>query len=320
VEQATRPVALTFSDPTATSDGPALTSTSQADSADSAAGGGGGPSVGGGSGGAAGGSDGVVLPPSEPVSVTAADDELLRGAVGARTGPADLEERLGAAFSEEPTISPLFGDPVAVAAPFGDPLAEATPSGVPLSGAGGTPVAVDDGILDTIAETATDPNVLAGTGVALLIGVRLGSSGLLCPEEARLMFTNVRLLPCLVRDGVSRQLAELTSALPATGPAAPVAALSPGLASETAATAATGSGPDAVAGGSGDVRGAWQLLRDGFDQAVRGGGREIGDGLGDSRLLIQLGMALGFVYAAFLSVWFWATRLRRRPSGERGHA
>ena len=33
--------------------------------------------------------------------------------------------------------------------------------------------------------------------------------------------------------------------------------------------------------------------------------------------MIQLGMALGFLYAAFLSVWFWATRLRGRPEGDR---
>jgi hypothetical protein len=30
----------------------------------------------------------------------------------------------------------------------------------------------------------------------------------------------------------------------------------------------------------------------------------------DSRLLMQLGVLLGTVYAAFLTIWFWATRLR----------
>ena len=31
--------------------------------------------------------------------------------------------------------------------------------------------------------------------------------------------------------------------------------------------------------------------------------------------MLQLGMLLGFVYVGFLSVWFWATRVRgpRRP-------
>jgi hypothetical protein len=61
------------------------------------------------------------------------------------------------------------------------------------------------------------------------------------------------------------------------------------------------------------LSGLAQSFRDGFEDAIEGGNREIGDGLSDSRLMIQLGMALGFVYAAFLSVWFWATRLRGQP-------
>jgi len=40
---------------------------------------------------------------------------------------------------------------------------------------------------------------------------------------------------------------------------------------------------------------------------------EDGDGLRDSRLLAQLGIVLGMVYLAFLTVWFWATRLRWNP-------
>jgi hypothetical protein len=35
-----------------------------------------------------------------------------------------------------------------------------------------------------------------------------------------------------------------------------------------------------------------------------------GAALADSRLIIQIGMALGFLYAMFISVWLWATRLR----------
>ena len=52
-------------------------------------------------------------------------------------------------------------------------------------------------------------------------------------------------------------------------------------------------------------------IADGFDQAVRGRREDDdGSGLADSRLLVQIGMLLGFVYVAFLTVWFWATRLR----------
>ena len=34
---------------------------------------------------------------------------------------------------------------------------------------------------------------------------------------------------------------------------------------------------------------------------------------GDPRAMIELGVALGLVYLAFLAVWFWATRFRVRP-------
>jgi hypothetical protein len=40
-----------------------------------------------------------------------------------------------------------------------------------------------------------------------------------------------------------------------------------------------------------------------------------GEALADSRLMIQIAMALGFLYAAFVSVWFWATRLRAPAAG-----
>ena len=53
-------------------------------------------------------------------------------------------------------------------------------------------------------------------------------------------------------------------------------------------------------------------IRDGF---LRGAGRaEVDDDEArDTRLMIQLGMLLGTVYLAFLTVWFWATRLRWNP-------
>jgi hypothetical protein len=40
-----------------------------------------------------------------------------------------------------------------------------------------------------------------------------------------------------------------------------------------------------------------------------------GESLSDSRLMIQIGMALGLLYAASVSVWFWATRLRAPAAG-----
>ena len=53
-----------------------------------------------------------------------------------------------------------------------------------------------------------------------------------------------------------------------------------------------------------------QEFHDGF---MRGAGRlaeEVSESDRDARLLRQLGYGLGFVYAAFLIVWLWATRIR----------
>ena len=40
------------------------------------------------------------------------------------------------------------------------------------------------------------------------------------------------------------------------------------------------------------------------------------ESLGDRRLMLQIGGALGLAYIGFLVVWFWATRLR--PGPQRG--
>jgi hypothetical protein len=54
-------------------------------------------------------------------------------------------------------------------------------------------------------------------------------------------------------------------------------------------------------------------LAEGFGRVTREAAGEAADGLSDTRLVVQVGMLLGVVYLAFLSVWFWATRARVRP-------
>jgi hypothetical protein len=161
--------------------------------------------------------------------------------------------------------------------------------------------------------------VLAATAVAVTVGVTLRSSRILCSGESQILFTNVRLLPCLIRDSVQQHIAPLVSALPGSGAAAPAAALSsPQAAVKGAASTATESGAVSGVGRYRGLSGLAQSFRDGFEDAIVGGNRDVGEALGDSRLMIQIGMALGFVYAAFLSVWFWATRLRGHAGHEDG--
>ena len=97
------------------------------------------------------------------------------------------------------------------------------PDGAAASAAQG---ASDSTVIDAIAATATDPQVLAVTAVAFTIGLTLHGSRILCSGEGQLMFTNVRLLPCMIRESVQHHIAPLVSALPSSGAAAPAAALS----------------------------------------------------------------------------------------------
>ena len=53
---------------------------------------------------------------------------------------------------------------------------------------------------------------------------------------------------------------------------------------------------------------------EGLSRATREAAGEGADGLNDNRLAVQLGMLFGVLYLAFLSVWFWATRVRMEPA------
>jgi hypothetical protein len=108
--------------------------------------------------------------------------------------------------------------------------------------------------------------------------------------SAQFFLANVRQIPllCGIRETVNRQVAGAAQ----LGRA--------GVAGASAVKSAVA--PDELS----------QAIRDGF---LRGAGRSgtEDDGIGDTRLLMQIGMLLGTVYLAFLTVWFWATRLRWNP-------
>jgi hypothetical protein len=292
VDQTTRPAAPTPGDVAASAGDRGETSV-----AGSAGGGGGAPG-----GGATGAED---LVPAAPGS-TGLEGGGLPG--GFPTDAAATQP--GAALSDGPAAGPTFGGADIVQPPF----AASPPADVAAAAA--PPRTGGESTFDVIAATATDPSVLtAATGLAVLVGAGLVGSRLGCAAEARLLFTNVRLLPCMVRTNVGNLIPSLTPTLPASGPAGPAAALRPAVASEgaVAGTSAVNDPPPGEIERSDARTGLLGSFRDGFEDAIQGGRRDIGDSLGDSRLMLQLGMALGFVYAGFLSVWFWATRLRRRP-------
>jgi hypothetical protein len=123
-----------------------------------------------------------------------------------------------------------------------------------------------------------------------------------------------------MRDGVERAATLLTSS---SAPAPALPAVTTGGAGGISGAESTTPLQGAVAGESATsppaddapllARGMRALpdpVREGFNLGLRGE-REIAEGISDSRLMIQLGMGLGCIYAAFLSGWFWATRVRR---------
>jgi hypothetical protein len=97
------------------------------------------------------------------------------------------------------------------------------------------------------------------------------------------MVANVRLVPSIAGATIER-----------TGVAAVDAGSRLGSGVATAAGSVLGSVVDPV--------------REGFGRAVRPTARS--DSVHDSRLLAQIGIVLGTVYLAFLTLWFWATRVR----------
>jgi hypothetical protein len=202
--------------------------------------------------------------------------------------------------------------------PIADSPAAAGPDAPAVVAPASSPIA-DDSPLAAIAEVTPDPRVLVSAAVLAavagsLIGARGGPGG---GPDMRMAFTNVRLMPCIVKAGLERQIETLSLAI-ARGGGAPASA------GATALGGAVSGGPPA-SGGDGDVPARiaaahgvadvipklFESAREGFDGVVRDAADEATDSLSDARLMTQIGMLFGFVYLGFLTVWFWATRVRR---------
>jgi hypothetical protein len=125
----------------------------------------------------------------------------------------------------------------------------------------------------------------------------------------RLAFVNARLIPCLVKVSVERQLETIGTALSRAGAAAHMTG-GPG----------SGGSSDGDAGAASRVQRLFDEVSQGFHDVVDGSMPDVvtdgdgGSGLKDTRLMTQIGMVLGLVYVGFLSIWFWATR-RRQEEG-----
>ena len=145
-----------------------------------------------------------------------------------------------------------------------------------------------DGILADAEAVAGVLPVAAAVGVSAVAAVSIVRG--VCSPSAPVMFTNVRLLPCVAGSTLERTSVAAVEAVSKLG---------------SSGSASIRSVPR-VAGAVLDP------FRDGFERAVRGPvlGEEDSESLRDGRLMAQIGIVLGTIYMAFLTIWFWATRVR----------
>jgi uncharacterized protein YoxC len=139
-----------------------------------------------------------------------------------------------------------------------------------------------------------DEALIVTAGLATLAGVAVAvrpSAGL----TTQFFLANVRQIPAVcggARGTVNRQMSAAVAGTARFG---------------AAAGGVLSSGLDVIA------ENFTQGVRDGFRGPGRPGTGTTDDGTSDTRLLMQIGMLLGTIYLAFLTVWFWATRLRWNP-------
>jgi hypothetical protein len=199
----------------------------------------------------------------------------------AGTSTAAAAETVEAALTPSPTFIP---PPVSEATtePATALVPSATETGslvIPPGGVESGPLfpggVIDDLLVGADPVTVVLP-IAAIAGIAAATAAAIGNSG--SWPGTSVAVTNARLLPTAMSDAAARL--------------------------ESAGTAVTRAGSglaDAIA----------HPVRDGFDRAVsRPLFSEDSEGLRDARLLAQIGIVLGTIYVAFLTVWFWATRVR----------
>jgi len=256
---------------------------------------------------------GDVVAGSGPVAdvVPAADVPVLPGAPAvpevSDAGPATPS------VQEIPHASPLIGlvpdvpeahGPVVAAG--GDAGSILLPDAVPdVSPVAGVDQPLDDGgsFVDPLLQGVPPQYVIAMLSVLTMtrVAVYARCGGL---ANARVVFSNVRLIPCLVGSGVERATSGFMNAVTDQASGAVSAARS------VAADRASRSG------GAVEAAPFVQQSGDGFRRAVERHDGNSEDGIGDTRLMIQLGFLVGFIYVAFLATWFWATRLRWGPGSK----
>jgi hypothetical protein len=198
------------------------------------------------------------------------------------------------------------------ASPAADPTTAAfvhsVPAAAPAPGGAGHSATVD-----ALTQVATDPRLLAATGITALAGtayVAARGAGCVAGNDAGVILNNVRLIPCLARSGVSSGGAALasvgTGVRQAAGAAAGATRQGIGVLDERLSKAAD------------DAR--RQLAERVAEPFLDGLGRAVGEPPGDSGgrggdlFFVGIGVVVGLLYAAILTLWLAIGGARRGTS------
>jgi hypothetical protein len=153
------------------------------------------------------------------------------------------------------------------------------------------------GIGANLANPATLPYLMAAAAGAAAMGITyaraFGPACQLSGGPVPLLFSSIRLLPCTAASAVEGGVSAVEGIAGRVG----------GSLKQELVNA-----KDELAGvkaGFQESHARAQRVAAGLRDELNGG-----QGAGDNRLLMQLAMLLGLAYVAFLTVWFWGTRVR----------
>jgi hypothetical protein len=263
-------------------------------------------------GASTGGSSGEAGAPPDFLQGLLADVGTLTPTAG-EAGPATIPSLLGPApitDLTEPAVATV-GEATGGATPVAPESLAETVQALPEDLAAGPRVLADllttvadagaDSVAGAVETVRTEDFLVVSGGIAAVAALAAyAGRGTAAALNAPLLFTSFRLIPCYAAEAaqqyVSNAVARTADVVRRLDSVRPTR--------ETLAEARS-----RLPSADGFVR----SFRDGFSRGAGGFMDDEGEGASDSRLMMQIGMLLGIAYLGFLTVWFWATRLRPQP-------
>ncbi|MES1193587.1 MAG: hypothetical protein ABUM26_04630, partial [Solirubrobacterales bacterium] len=253
--------------------------------------------AGGGSGGGGGG--GAASLADTAAHAAHGSQAGLAHALASPGEPAGLAHALAPPVDPAGLAAPPAPDPTSAAL-----LGNVAPASAPTPGGAAHGTATD-----TLAQVATDPRLLAVTGVTALAGtayVAARAAGCVAGGEQSVILTNVRLIPCLAKSSMAAGATAVagfgSGVRQAAGSASQATRAEIHVLGEHVSSAASKARQDL------DDH-VVEPFRDGIARAT-GDVRGEGETRGSDLFFLGIGMVVGLLYAAILSLWLFLVRPR----------